>query len=132
MGGVERELLIDLAVCRRLGLRVSGPPAKKLIGEVPDAWLEEAMRASVEWARRHLHHPFHDPLGHFAVLNACRAERYLKEDVLCSKLEGGEWARQRLPSWPVIEEALAVRRGERSDKLDRQRVLEVIDELGNL
>ena len=32
----------------------------------------------------------------YQVLNACRAWRFLDEDVLCSKTAGGEWALQRV------------------------------------
>jgi hypothetical protein len=130
--GGESELLIDFAVCRRLGVSVAGLPAKDAFGEVPRDWLRDAMRTSVQWSREHVHHSFHDPLGHFAVLNGCRAWRYLEEGVLCSKSEGGAWALGRLPAREVIGEALAIRRGERRNKLDRDRVRDFIDEVAAL
>lgn len=131
-GGTEPELMIDFAVCRRLGISVTGPSAKDVFGRVPPEWLRDAMRAAVQWGRDHVHHPFHDPLGHFAVLNACRAWRYLEAEALCSKSEGGEWALKRLPSWAVIGDALAIRRGDRRDKLDRERVVDFVDKVANL
>lgn len=130
--GTEPELVIDFAVCRQIGVCVTGPSAKDVFGKVPPEWLRDAMRSTVQWGRDHVHHAFHDPLGHFAVLNACRAWRYLEAQVLCSKSEGGEWALERLPSCAVIGDALAIRRGERSNKLDRELVVDLIDKIANL
>ena len=132
VGGAEPELLIDFAVCRHRGLTITGPPPKELFGDVPRPALIDAMKVAIRWSRDHVHHAFHDPLGHFAVLNTSRAWRYLEEDVLCSKSEGGEWALERLPSLTIVGEALAIRRGERRDKLDRERVIALIDKVANL
>jgi hypothetical protein len=57
--------------------------------EPPRAWLLERAAAELHWATRH---------GDFAyrVLTACRAWRYLEDDLLGSKVDGGRWARNRL------------------------------------
>jgi hypothetical protein len=57
--------------------------------EPPRAWLLERAAAELRWATRN---------GDFAyrVLTACRAWRYLEDDVLGSKVDGGRWARARL------------------------------------
>jgi hypothetical protein len=49
----------------------------------------------------------------YLVLNACRAEWFALEGVLCSKVAAGEWARERYPDQPVIGEALAQQRSGR-------------------
>jgi hypothetical protein len=50
--------------------------------------------------------------GSFAdqVLKGCRAWRLLEDGALCSKVDGGEWARRRVAD-PVVDAALAAQRG---------------------
>jgi len=85
----DPDLLLHFAVCRRAGLAVTGPAPVEVFTEPPRAWLLERAAAELRWATRH---------GDFAyqVLTACRAWRYLEDDVLGSKVAGGRWARARL------------------------------------
>jgi hypothetical protein len=85
----DPDLLLHFAVCRRAGVAVAGPDPLEVFAEPPRAWLLEQAAAELRWAVRH---------GNFAyrVLNACRAWRYLEDDVLGSKVESGRWARLRL------------------------------------
>jgi hypothetical protein len=85
----DPDLLLHFAVCRRAGLAVAGPAPVEVFTEPPRAWLLERAAAELSWATRH---------GDFAyrVLTACRAWRYLEDDVLGSKVDGGRWARARL------------------------------------
>jgi hypothetical protein len=99
----DADLLLHLAVCRRSGVAVSGPPPAEVLAEPPRAWLLERAAEELRWTLRH---------GSFAdrVLNACRAWRLLEDGELCSKLDGGEWARPRAdPS--LVDAALAAQRG---------------------
>ena len=85
----DPDLLLHFAVCRRAGVAVAGPDPVGVFAEPPRAWLLERAAAELRWAVRH---------GTFAyrVLTACRAWRYLEDDVLGSKVESGRWARLRL------------------------------------
>ena len=85
----DPDLLLHFAVCRRAGLAVAGPAPVEVFAEPPRAWLLERAAAELRWATRH---------GDFAyrVLTACRAWRYLEDDVLGSKVDAGRWARARL------------------------------------
>jgi len=85
----DPDLLLHFAVCRRAGVAVAGPDPVGVFAEPPRAWLLERAAAELRWAVRH---------GTFAyrVLTACRAWRYLEDDVLGSKVESGRWARIRL------------------------------------
>jgi hypothetical protein len=87
----DPDLLLHFAVCRRAGVAVTGPDPVEVFAEPPRAWLLERAAAELRWAVRH---------GNFAyrVLTACRAWRYLEDDVLGSKVESGRWARVRLAS----------------------------------
>jgi hypothetical protein len=87
----DPDLLLHFAVCRRAGVAVAGPDPLGVFAEPPRAWLLERAAAELRWAVRH---------GTFAyrVLTACRAWRYLEDDVLGSKVESGRWARLQLAS----------------------------------
>jgi Domain of unknown function (DUF4111) len=102
-GATDADLLLHLAVCRRAGVVVSGPPPAEVLAEPPRAWLLERAAEELRWTLRH---------GSFAdrVLNACRAWRLLADDELCSKLAGGEWARPRADP-ALVDAALAAQRG---------------------
>jgi hypothetical protein len=85
----DPDLLLYFAICRRSGLAVAGPDPVEVFAEPPRDWLLERASAEVRWAGRN---------GSFAdrVLTGCRAWRYLEDDVLGSKVDGGHWARLRL------------------------------------
>jgi hypothetical protein len=85
----DPDLLLHFAVCRRAGVAVAGPGPVEVFADPPRAWLLDRAVAELRWAVRH---------GSFAyrVLTACRAWRYLEDDVLGSKVESGRWARLRL------------------------------------
>ena len=85
----DPDLLLCIALCRRAGVAVAGPDPLEVLAEPPRAWLLERVAAELRWAMGH---------GSLAarVLTACRAWRYLEDDVLGSKVDAGRWARLRL------------------------------------
>lgn len=44
----------------------------------------------------------------YAVLNACRALRFLADGNLCAKVEAGRWYLSRSPHHPLVAEALVL------------------------
>ena len=101
----EPDLLLHFAVCRRAGVAVAGPDPVEVFAEPPRAWVLERAAAELRWARRH---------GSFAdrVLTACRAWRYLEDDVLGAKVDGGRWARPRLADPALVDAAVAAQLGQ--------------------
>jgi hypothetical protein len=97
----DPDLLLHFAVCRRAGVAVAGPDPVEVFAEPPRMWLLERAAAELRWAVRH---------GTFAyrVLTACRAWRYLEDDVLGAKVESGRWARLRLADDPEPSGAAAL------------------------
>jgi Domain of unknown function (DUF4111) len=85
----DPDLLLHFAVCREHGRPLSGPPPPEVFAPVRRAWLLRGMERELAWAREHAP-------AEYQVLNACRAWRFAEENVLCSKLDGGRWARDRL------------------------------------
>lgn len=102
----DPDLVLHVEVCRRAGYAVHGPPPAEVFGLVPRARLLAAVAGEVRWGAGH-------GSVAYAVLNACRAERYAVEGVLSSKVAAGQWARARYPQEPVIAEALAQQAGGR-------------------
>jgi Domain of unknown function (DUF4111) len=85
----DPDLLLCFAVCRRGGVAVTGPDPRQVFAEPPRAWLLDRVAAELRGAVGH---------GSVAsrVLTACRAWRFLEDDVLGSKVDGGRWAGPRL------------------------------------
>lgn len=81
----DPDLALHYAVIRQSGHAIEGAPPEQLIGPIPRQVILRALGEELAWG---LHHAGMA----YAVLNAARALRYLEEDVLCSKLAGGEWA----------------------------------------
>ncbi len=98
--------VLDRAIARRSGLTIAGPPASTVFADVSRRTLLTAMSESMEW------HRVHERATLYSVLNACRAWRFVAENILGSKLEGAAWARPRWPHPDVIDAAVALRRGQ--------------------
>ena len=116
-------LLIDLFVFRNHGWSEYGTSPGDLIGIVEDDALHPLLASVVNWHRGRIHDLLHDPTGEFAVLNTCRAWRFLVTGIMGSKSAGGEWALARRNDLTVIDAALALRRGGHTDRLDKDEVL---------
>ena len=112
--------LLDRAIAHRHGLAISGPPANEVFSDVPRRSLLEAMRSSMQW------HRTHERATLYSVLNAARAWRFAREDVLGSKLEGAAWARRQWHDPEVIEAAVALRHG-RAGRLEDAAVQQLLD-----
>ena len=132
LSGAEKsaDFLVDLFVLRHHGRSVFGPNPQQMIGSIDNSALRSLLADIVTWHRTRIHDPFHDPTGAFAVLNFCRAWRFLSEGVMGSKTAGGEWAIARRGGMPVIEAALALRCGDRTERLDQCQVLKLLDVVG--
>lgn len=93
--------MLHAEVCRRYGLAVAGPPPDRIFAPVPAGRLREAICRQLEWA---LVQGAQGP----AVLNACRALRFLAEGSLCAKVEAGRWYLSKSPHHPLVAEALVL------------------------
>jgi hypothetical protein len=81
----ERDLVIELSVCRQLGHTA-------VIGPVPDEWVDDVGREVVEqWKSIGYDPPHHELMA----LTACRIWRFREERVHCSKPAAAAWARAR-------------------------------------
>lgn len=89
--GGDPDLVAHFAVCRAAG-RVLGrgrPPAD-VFAPVPDELVVAQLATELRWAAEHAP-------AEYAVLNACRAWRFVVDGGLVSKIDGGRWALDRVP-----------------------------------
>jgi predicted nucleotidyltransferase len=114
-GGVERFWFpLDRAILAGHGVALHGPPAREVFAPLPRELLLPVVRESLEWHLRG------GSPGGDAVLNACRALRWLVEGRWSSKGEAGGWALAHVSDGELVEAALAARRS--SAPLDWERV----------
>jgi Domain of unknown function (DUF4111) len=93
-------------VCRAVGRALSGPVPIDVIGQVPRQSILSYLADELHWG---LHHA---PEA-YAVLNACRAIVYMKDDEIVSKIAGGDAALDRgFGPAELIMRALSQQRGQ--------------------
>lgn len=95
----DPDLILHAEVCRRHGYPVHGPSPGAVFGPVPRRRLLAAVHQEVDWGLDH------SSLA-YAVLNACRAERFAVTGELVGKVAAGQWALARWPDQPVLAQAL--------------------------
>jgi hypothetical protein len=111
--------VIDRDMTYQCGEAVHGPDPRQLFRRAPYEDLlpvvTESMRFHAEDLRSHL--------PESAVLNGCRALRYLRERCWSAKPSAGEWAIHHIPfDRPLIEAALAARQNGNREELPFDRV----------
>jgi hypothetical protein len=118
-GRGHADYLMHIAVCRRYGRALAGPPAEEVFGDVPARLLDVTFAGELAWATAHA------PPA-YQVLNACRAWRFATERELCSKVAGGEWALGRGADDAAIAAALEHQRGGPETPVDPASVAALI------
>lgn len=85
--------VLDVAIGRKRGIALSGPPPEAVFGEQDRGRIVAAVRESLAWHIDHADDAAVDPGD--VVLNACRAWRWLEEDEWSAKGAAGRWAAAR-------------------------------------
>jgi hypothetical protein len=117
--------VLDLAVARDGGMALRGESPINAIRPIPDSWVVQELRASLEWHLRYIHDSFHDPTGGNAVLNTCRAVHWLSTTRFVSKSAGARWFHGERPT-PIVARALAARATGRGQQLDATLVRRLV------
>ena len=121
-GHAEHWYAIDRAIVREHGRALLGPPAARLFAAPPRSMLLGLLAASVRW---------HEQSGlardDDAVLNACRALRFMAEGRWSSKQDAGTWARERVADGGLVADALAARQGS-GERLAPARVRRLLED----
>jgi hypothetical protein len=115
----ERDLAVELSVCRAHGRSLLGASPAELIGEVPDRWVVAAGDVQLaDWQAIGDDPPY----AELAVLTACRVWRLAEEGRHVSKAAAAEWALKRDPTLQVVSDALQQRRGDPNRPIDPAQV----------
>lgn len=104
---------LDRAILRARGLAVVGPPAHDVFAPIPREQLLGVTAQSLRW------HELGAARTDDAILNACRALRFARENEWSSKGEAGRWALGQVVDRLLVSDALAARCG--GDLPDPQR-----------
>ncbi|MDP5274189.1 aminoglycoside adenylyltransferase domain-containing protein [Chengkuizengella axinellae] len=116
----DPDLAAHLTIIIHRGLCLYGEEIDKVFGDVPKKVYLESIYNDVLNARDEI---LEQPV--YYNLNLCRVLYYLKENVICSKLEGGEWGKENLPQEysMLIEDALKIYMNESKQVHFKQQAL---------
>jgi hypothetical protein len=124
----ERDLVVELSVCRAHGRSLLGAAPAELIGEVPDRWVVAAGDAQLaDWQAIGDDPPY----AELTVLTACRVWRFAEEGRHASKAAAAQWALRRDPTLGVVGDALRQRHRDPAHRIDAaqmQRLLALVRE----
>ena len=108
--GTSTDIVMHLAVVSAASITLAGPDPAETVGDVPAAWLADEFQHELAWGLTNA-----SPA--YQALNAARAWRFAEEGVICSKVDGGNWALGRGHD-AVLRQALGFQEGRTDDPPD--------------
>ena len=110
MNGTDPDLAAHFMIVRKYGIALTGPNP-----EVPREAYLDSIRQDVENAAEDVSA---NPV--YVILNLCRVIAYVKENLVLSKRQGGEWGLANLPDkyHVLIRDALDTYRGDAAIEFD--------------
>ncbi len=104
-GFTDRDLAAHFTIIIHRGICLFGKKIEEVFSDVPKEYYIDSIVRDIENAKE-------DILGDtvYITLNLCRVLYYIKENIICSKLEAGNWAKEILPRQyrKIVEDALKV------------------------
>jgi hypothetical protein len=119
----ERDLVVELSICRTHGRSLVGAAPAELLGEVPAGWVVAVGDAQLADWEAIGDDPKHAEL---TVLTTCRVWRFAEEGRHCAKTAAGRWALARDPTLSVVRAALARRHGDPTRPIDPAQVARLL------
>lgn len=103
MKGTDPDLAAHFTIIRKYGIVLAGAAVEEVFGEVPREAYLDSIRRDVENAGEDV---LDNPV--YVILNLCRVDAYVEENLVLSKQQGGEWGLAHLPKryHPLIQDAL--------------------------
>ena len=90
--GTDRDLAAHFTIINKYGIVLYGEPVDDIFGDVPARDYIDSICFDVENARDDI---MSNPL--YVTLNLCRVLAYLRDELVMSKKDGGEWGLRTLP-----------------------------------
>lgn len=102
MNGVDKDLAAHFTVVREAGITLCGMDIKTLFGPVPKEDYIDSIKCDIEDALNEIEK---NPV--YIVLNLCRVLAYIKDELVLSKKQGGQWGVENLsaPYIHIIQKA---------------------------
>jgi hypothetical protein len=119
----ERDLVVELSMCRAHGRSLVGAAPAELIGEVPADWVVAVGDAQLADWQAIGDDPEHAEL---TVLTTCRIWRVAEEGRLGAKTAAARWALGRDPTLQVVRDALRRRQGDPAVRIDPAQVQQLL------
>lgn len=91
MNGTDKDLAAHFTIIKKYGVVLYGEEINDVFADVPRKDYIDSIWYDVEGAGEDI---LEDPV--YMILNLCRAAAFLKNDLILSKKQGGEWAMQNL------------------------------------
>lgn len=103
MNGEDKDLAAHFKIIKNYGIVLYGAEIDEVFADVPRNDYLDSIWNDIEGAEEDI---LEDPV--YIILNLCRVAAFLKNDLVLSKKQGGEWAIENLPSkyHPLISGAL--------------------------
>lgn len=93
MNGTDKDLAAHFKIIGKYGVVLYGKAVNDVFADVPRKDYIDSILYDVEGAEEDISE---NPV--YVILNLCRAAAFLKNDLILSKKQGGEWALQNLPT----------------------------------
>lgn len=93
MNGVDKDLAAHFKIIKSYGIVLYGTEINEIFAAVPRTDYIDSIWSDIGDAREDISE---DPV--YIILNLCRVAAFLKDDLVLSKKQGGEWAMDNLPS----------------------------------
>lgn len=91
MNGTDKDLAAHFKIIKNYGVVLQGKAINDVFAEVPKEDYIDSIWGDVEGAKEDI---LEEPI--YVILNLCRAAAFLKNNLILSKKQGGEWALQNL------------------------------------
>ena len=91
MNGTDKDLAAHFKIIKKYGVVLQGAEINDVFADVPEKEYIDSIWYDVEGAKKDI---LNEPV--YIILNLCRVAAFLKNDLILSKKQGGEWALQNL------------------------------------
>jgi len=107
----DPDLAAHLMIIKKRGLCVYGKPIDQVFADIPKEYYLDSLVKDSEESFQNIQSETSDDertVPNYAVLNFCRVLAFIDQDLITSKVEGGEWGLKNLPEkyHPIISAAL--------------------------
>lgn len=98
MKGTDKDLAAHFTIIKKYGIVLCGAQIDDIFADVPRKDYIDSIMGDIEGAKEDI---LEEPV--YMILNLCRVAAFLKNDLILSKKQGGEWALQDLlPNYQTL------------------------------